>query len=228
MKPTPPPPEDQAPTQQMDRDKVDRLVAVDAARYKDVDIDHLMMYAIGQLELMGAELSLENATVAAFRLFPEKFALLGYPGHPDSNRVSKCLWRLSRDKKRMWLDGRVRRGFTVSERGRRVIEDAETRVSGASLRRSRAKSQTRRKEVLMTSVIATTAYRKYVEGQRELVTEADFCFALQGTLESSSQTLRDNLRALQQLAAELDRPEVVEFLDWLSVRFGGLLGRKSS
>ena len=50
MKPTPPPPEDQAPTQQMDRDKVDRLVAVDAARYKDVDIDHLMMYAIGQLE----------------------------------------------------------------------------------------------------------------------------------------------------------------------------------
>ena len=80
----------------------------------------------------------------------------------------------------------------------------------------------------MTSVIATTAYRKYVEGQRELVTEADFCFALQGTLESSSQTLRDNLRALQQLAAELDRPEVVEFLDWLSVRFGGLLGRKSS
>ena len=113
MKPTPVPQGDQAPIQSMDRDKVDHLVAVDAARYKDVDIDHLMMYAIGQLVSMGAELSLENSTVAAFRLFPEKFALLGYPGHPDSNRVSKCLWRLSRDKKRMWLDGRVRRGFKI-------------------------------------------------------------------------------------------------------------------
>ena len=77
----------------------------------------------------------------------------------------------------------------------------------------------------MTSVVATTAFRKYAEGQRDLITEADFCFALQGTLESSSQTLRDNLSALTQLAAELERPEVAEFLYWLSTRFGSLLGR---
>ncbi len=200
-----------------DKCKIENLIALKEDRYENIDLDHLIMYVMGTLEQNGADLSYENAVVAAFKLFPKKFSLLGYQGYPDSNRVHKCLWRLS--KSRQWLGGQVRQGFFITKRSKIFIEETEKYLSGVLHKKTKALSQTRRKESILAEVIASSGYKKYLKGEGDSITEAEFCFLLQGTLDSSKETLKKNFNSLKIFADELTRKDVVEFLDWLEERF---------
>ena len=65
------------------KDKIEKLQKIDETKYKNIGLDHLVMYAIGELDKMKADLSFENAVVASFKLFPKKFSLPGFPEYPD-------------------------------------------------------------------------------------------------------------------------------------------------
>jgi hypothetical protein len=60
---------------------------IDPARYSSVDLDKLVMIAVGQLSSLGIELSLENIIVASYKLFPKKFSLIGFPQQRKSRWV---------------------------------------------------------------------------------------------------------------------------------------------
>lgn len=207
-----------------DKDKIEKLKSFDKAKYENVDLDHLIMYVMGQLEEIGADLSFENAVIAAFKLFPQKFSLLGFPSYPDSLRIYTCLWRCSTDKKKQWLGGKIRQGFNITERSKFFIKEAEALLGGLSPKKIKATSQTRRKEFLMAEVETSPAYIKYTKGQSDSITKADFCFLLQGTLDSSRETLKDNFISLKKFTEELKREDVLMFLKWLEVRFRNFLG----
>ena len=201
-----------------DRAKVERLRELEPEKYESVDLDHLVMYAIGQLEKIGADLSFENAVVAAFKLFPKKFSLIGYPSYPAGKRVHDCLFRCTFRKKR-WLGGKTRQGFILTERSRLFIKEAEDLLQqGGSVVR-KPSSQTRRKELLMAEIQRSPAYHKYVHGKGDLITEADVCYLLQGTLDSSRELLRKNFASLRMFADELERDEMGAFLTWIEERF---------
>jgi hypothetical protein len=89
-----------------DKDKIEELKSFGEAKYENVDLDHLIMYVISQLEKIGADLSFENAAVAAFKLFPKKFSLPGYPEYPDGKRIHDCLFRCT-FKTKQWLVSRT-------------------------------------------------------------------------------------------------------------------------
>jgi len=209
----------------IDKVKIEKLTPFDVAKYENVDLDHLVMYAMSQLEKIGADLSFENAVVATFRLFPKKFSLLGFPSYPDSLRVYTCLWRCSTDKKKQWLGGKIRQGFIITDRSRIFIREAENLLSGLSAKRTKATSKTRRKESILVEVESSPAYSKYMKGQGNSISEADFCFLLQGTLDSSQETLRENLAALKRFAHELQREDISKFLNWLGERFKSFLSK---
>ncbi|MGB9845800.1 MAG: hypothetical protein ACPLF9_08595 [Methanothermobacter tenebrarum] len=198
---------------------LENLKAFEEARYEDIDLDHLIMYSVGLLKKIGADLSLENVVVAAFKLFPKKFSLIGFPDYPDSLRVYSCLWRCTTDKKKQWLGGKIRQGFIVTERGERFIKEAEELLRESTGRRGRSMSQTRRKEAILAEVSRSLAFSKYSNGQGESITEAEFCFLLQGTLDSSKDVLRENFLLLKQYTEELNRKDLMDFLEWLTVRF---------
>src|SRR3989338_9571832 len=113
----------------MGREEILRLQTVDLSKYEDIDLDRLAIYAISQLEKIGAELSFENAVMASFKLFPQKFSLLGFPDYPDANRVMKCLWRFT-SKAKQWLGGKMRQGFFITERSRSYIKEAQDILRG--------------------------------------------------------------------------------------------------
>lgn len=201
-----------------DKSKIEKLKEIREDKYENVDLDHLMMYIMGQLEQIGADLSYENAVVAAFKIFPRKFSLPGYPEYPDSNRVEQCLWRCA-GKTRQWLGGKARQGFIITDRSRLFIKEADDLLSGILYKKTKATSQTRRKESILTEVAASYGYKKYLKGEGDSITEAELCFLLQGTLDSSKETLKKNFNSLRIFADELARKDVVEFLDWLEERF---------
>ncbi len=207
----------------MDREKILKLKAMAFDKYGDVDLDHLVMYSIGQLEKIGSGLSLENVVIASFKLFPQKFSLIGFPDYPDANRVVKCLWRFT-SKTRPWLGGKIKQGFVITERGRICIQETENILNGRFRKVKKASSQTRREEKLLKEVMLSPAYLKYIEKKNDLISEGDLCYLLQGTLDSDRQMLKQNLFQLKDYASEFKRQDLLEFLNWLEQRFRAFLG----
>jgi hypothetical protein len=201
-----------------DKEKIEKLKAIAPTKYENVDLDHLVMHAVGQLDRMGADLSCENAVVAAFRLFPKKFSLPGYPSYPDGKRIHDCLFRCT-FKTKKWLGGKTRQGFSITDRSRAFIKEAEDLLSGVPSDRTKAPSHTRRKELLLAEVLSSPAYTKFRDGKYDSISESDACYLLQGTRDSSRDTLRENLLSLKRFVQELEQADLAKFLDWFEKRF---------
>ena len=197
----------------------------DIASYDSIDLDRLVIYAIIELEKLGIELSLENIIVGAFKLFPKKFSLVGYPEFPDATRVEKSLWRCKGNKKQ-WIAGKTPHGYLITDRTRSIAIQTENQLSNSAVRTQKTPSRMRRKESILKEVVSSPAYEKYMTGHGESISEADFCYLLQGTLDSSQGTLKGNLVSLKKFIEELEREDVLKFLNWLEKRFETFLSNK--
>jgi hypothetical protein len=201
-----------------DKEKLEKLHTFIESKYENIDLDHLVMFAINELDIMKANLSYENIVVASFKLFPKKFSLPGFPEYPDSNRVEQCLWRCA-GKTRQWLGGKTRLGFTITPRSRNIFKESIELLEGKKATKTKAASQTRRKEAILAEIINSSAYKKYLDGKGNLITEGELCFLLQGTLDSEKVTLRKNLELLKMFADELEKMNISEFLEWIGEHF---------
>jgi hypothetical protein len=202
-----------------DKDKVEKLEPISPDKYANVDLDHLVIYAVAQLDKIGVDLSFENAVVAAFRLFPKKFSLPGFASYPDAKRIHDSLFRCT-FKTKQWLGGKTRQGFSITDRSRTFIKEAEVLLSAASSEKGKAHSQTRRKEkFLLAEVVASPAYAKFQQEKYDSISESDLCYLLQGTLDSSRQMLKQNLLSLKKFVDELERQDISKFLNWVEERF---------
>ena len=208
----------------MDRDKIMALAAFKEEQYANIDLDHLMIYAMGRLSKINADLSFENAVVAVFRLFPAKFGLLGFLEYPDSDRVMNCLNRCTKPKR--WIDGRPRQGFSLNNRSPIFIKETEDMLRGLTKDKAKSSSQTRRKEIILAEVVESPAYEKYRSNKGNLITDAELCSLLQGTLDSDKETLRNNLLSLKTFSDELHQEQISRFLYWLEQRFRVFLNKK--
>ncbi len=192
------------------------------AHYEGIDLDRLVVYAVSRVVELGEELSLENIIAATFKLFPKKFSLLGYPQFPDATRVEKCLWRC-KGIKRGWIGGKTPHGYTMTEKGVLVSAQVSKSLQMGGARNKKATSQTRRKETIIAELTASRAFQKFVESKGNTVTEAEFCNALQGTLDSLRETLIENLTSLKTIAVELERDDVADFLKYVEKSFSKFL-----
>jgi hypothetical protein len=208
-----------------DKEKLKELKPFTETKYKNIDLDHLIMHVIKELEKIKVNLSYENTVVAAFKIFPKKFSLPGFPEYPDSNRVDQCLWRCS-GKTRQWLGGKARQGFNITSRSRVIFKESADLLEGRKSTKTRAISQTRRKETILAETLDSSAYKKFLEGNGNLITEGELCFLLQGTLDSEKDTLKKNLDLLKMFADELERNEIITFLGWIESHFKGFLRKR--
>jgi hypothetical protein len=208
----------------MDRDNMQKIESFREENYCNIDLDHLMIYAMGQIHKMGVDLSFENAVVAVFRLFPKKFALLGFPEYPDSDRVMNCLNRCTKPKR--WINGRPRQGFSLNERSEIFINETEVMLKVIAREKTKSASQTRRKEFILAEILESSAYLKYQSKQAGHITEAELCNLLQGTLDSDKSALKDNLFSLKMFSKELNKEQIAIFLDWVELQFQYFFNRK--
>lgn len=84
-------------------------------RFKFLSLEDLIIYTIYTLEKNDEPRSLDDISVRALQLFPEKFSMKHYNGHPDVMRVGRETWRLnSKD----YLKGsESSKNFTLTEKG---------------------------------------------------------------------------------------------------------------
>lgn len=202
----------------MDKEKLSNLQVFDEKKYENIDLDHLIMYAMWRLSELKVNLSYENAVVAAFKIFPKKFSLLGYPEYPDSDRVMNCLNRCILDD-RNWLGGKIKHGFILTDKSQKIVQKAKELLNGKNIKKSRAFSLTRRKELILAEIVNSPTYKKYLTGAGNSITKAELCYLLQGTLDSPINVLRENYKILNNYANELERKDVLNFLEYLEGKF---------
>jgi hypothetical protein len=209
-----------------DKEKIKKLKPFDVTKYDSIDLDRLVIYTVTKLRLSGIELSLENIIVGAFRLFPKKFSLVGFYEFPDATRIEKSLWRC-KDKKRQWIGGKTPHGYLITDKTKIISAETEAELSSSTYKKpQKIASRMRRKEGILKETTNSSAYQKYIKGESDSITEADFCYLLQGTLDSTRETLRENLASLKKFAEELERKDVLDTLCWLEERFRYFLNDK--
>jgi hypothetical protein len=206
-------------------EKYKKLKAFDPDSYNSIDLDRLIIYTTVELEKLSIELSLENIIVGAFKLFPKKFSLVGYPEFPDATRVEKALWRCRR-KKRQWIGGKTQHGYIINDKTKHIASIIEKELSIPATKNLRKRGKMRRKENILREVLNSSAYRKYVIGKKENISEADVCHLLQGTLDSSRETLKENLISLKIIITELEQNDLLIFIKWIENNLNAFFTQK--
>lgn len=207
-------------------EKIRQLAPFDKNAYEKIDLDRLVIYAMITLHELGIELSWENIIVGTFKLFPNKFSIVGYPEYPDATRIEKCLWRC-KGAKRHWIGGKTPHGYSVTDRTRLIFSQVKAQLYNINAPLQKEIPKTRRRERLLKEAMESKAFSKFTIGAKDSISEVDFCFMLQGTLDSPHEILRNNLIALKKISEELENEEMSGFLAWLEVRFQSFLAKKN-
>ena len=89
---------------------------------------------VGILKLHNAEIdaNFENITVILYKLFPEKYSLVGFPEFPDTLRVNRAM--TSHCITAGYIDGTLKRNsYFLTPKGRIVAEDLLDQIESGTM-----------------------------------------------------------------------------------------------
>ena len=95
--------------------------------YADDSLAALTVYSLYWLHQWGLRRTIEAVTVLNWRLFPEKFAMLGFSEFPDAFRTNRSLLQ-GQPKYRNWLTGTATKGFSLNARGMDLARELAQRL----------------------------------------------------------------------------------------------------
>ena len=188
--------------------------------YEPLDKDRLVLFAVSYLESRQIEPTFDKIVVAAFKLFPKKFSLIGFPEYPDGRTIYYCVYNhCTLDKK--WLFGNVQSAFKVTERGRYFLDETRKMLEGKIVSTRTHITTPRRKEATFISILKrTNAYKKYAHGEKELIDKSDLLEALRVPLGSKG-LIQANLTKYLEYAQRINESSAIKFLEFAKVKLGG-------
>ena len=198
------------------------LKAFDRGVFSHIDNDRLILYVVSLLGESGVEPTFDKIAVAAFKLFPSRFSLIGFPQFPDAKRVHDCLWHCTY-KTKMWLSGNPKSGFAITEKGRYVLNETKRRLSGEVEASKEFNTKARRKEVYFVELLKkTSAFKKFTEGNNNSISSIEIRELLRVGNETSKEILKKNLLRYLEYAQKLEERHVEEFLKFVQIRWENL------
>ncbi|MGA2272768.1 MAG: hypothetical protein ABSH00_04375 [Bryobacteraceae bacterium] len=111
-------------------DSEQELVTVaskNSALYSDVSLAALTAYSLYWLHRWELRRSIEAVAVLNWRLFPNKFGMVGFPQYPDAFRTNRSLLQ-GQPKYRNLLTGAASKGFSLNERGMEVARQLVSKL----------------------------------------------------------------------------------------------------
>src|SRR5438128_1038721 len=92
------------------------ISAKDPQVYQETSLAALTTYSLFWLHEWQLRRTIEAVSVLNWRLFPDKFGMVGWPEYPDAFRTNRSLLQCQ-PKYRNWLSGAASTGFSLNERG---------------------------------------------------------------------------------------------------------------
>lgn len=111
------------------RDKGDllKLRPFPTSRYERYALTSLTAYCVYWLQKWRVTTSLENVAVASHRMFPVKFAMVGWPQLPDITRTNRSVLQM-RPKWRNLATSSAGKGVFLNQRGLKEAEALIARI----------------------------------------------------------------------------------------------------
>ena len=185
--------------------------------YLALDKDRLVLFAVGFLETRKIEPTFDKVVAAAFRLFPKKFSLIGFPEYPDGRTIYYCVYNHCTLTKK-WLSGNVQSGFRITDRGKYFLGETKKMLEGKIKVTRKYSIVAKRKELTFVNLLKKTeAYKKFVSGKRERITQSEILDALK-THGNSKDLIEKHLRKYLEYARRIDDLDAKKFLQFLKHR----------
>lgn len=138
-------------------------------------------------------LSYEDIVVKAFQMFPQDFALRGYPQYPDSSDIHKPLYGpLKRAGYVLTGNKQFRLTPKGLERAQKLSTSAREIASGSGLRLTRVR------DAELQRIYQTEAFRLFVEGNEARILDTDFYAYLGVTVRTERNEFLGRLNTVQE------------------------------
>lgn len=203
-----------------------KCTPIDEDKYGHIHKDRLVLYATYLLEENKIEPTFEKIVATAFKLFPKRFSLLGFPMYPDARWIYYSLWHCVYPSKG-WLSGSTTSGYRVTPKGRRIVSETTGALSGKIYAPKRVARKQKRKEMYFLDLIEKSrAFQKYISGKRDDITETEIRVMLMTRNDTPPEIVALNFKKYLEYANVADRQKIVEFLEYIkgSHRFKHLSG----
>jgi hypothetical protein len=187
------------------------------SRYEAIDLTGLAAFTLHWLQERHVPTTFENIVVAAFKLFPAKFSLEGFPSFPDAARVGRTLLQLA-PKYRNWARGSVQKGFVLTESGLMKVRKVTEELGGGKVGKEpqpvpRARSpRTMDLERELEPIQSSPLFEEWRAGRLDGTMAVELLNMLGAYAYTPPRALRDRVAVLENAAAQVGRDEVVEFL----------------
>jgi len=166
--------------------------------------------------------SFENIAAEVYSSFPLRFCLQGHPEWPHTLVIDRSIRRCCTDRNRKWFAGKAATGFKMMPAGETIANDTLGKLRGDKpLEKTLPKGgrQTGSAKVVK-HIEESSAFQKFQRDKNLMaVTEFDLCDLLYCTLESTAETLENNLRVLVSNVRDFQREDLLPFLNNLRQRF---------
>jgi len=187
--------------------------------YMPLDKDRLILFAVNYLESKQIEPTFDKIVATAFKLFPKKFSLIGFPEYPDGRTIYYCVYNHCTLGKK-WLLGNVQSAFKVTERGKYFLDETRKMLEGEIVSTRTHQTYPRRKETTFISILKkTNAYKKYLQNEKELIDESELLEALR-VPSNSKGLIQSHLTKYLEYAQRINEPSVIKFLEFARNKIG--------
>jgi hypothetical protein len=202
---------------------LDRVSAYTEPFYSSIDLNRLASFTIHWLQEHRIPMTFENIVVAAFRMFPTKFALEGYSEYPDAARINRALLQLQ-PKYRNWARGSVQKGFVLTESGLAEVQRVNDILNAEKapqleVKRRQVKPRTMDLTRDLGTLVDSALFSKWRENKLTEATTLELLDMLQAFAYTPSRALKERIATLENAALQVGRDDIVSFLKDVRKRF---------
>jgi hypothetical protein len=198
-----------------DEDKIRNLNPLQQIEGINIDNDRLILYVINLLEEMKIEPTFDKTVVAAFKLFPTRFSLIGFEEYPDGKRVHDCLFHCTY-KPKNWLFGNAKSGYKITERGKYFLDETKKMLGGKIKVTKKYEVVAKRKELAFINLLKNTgAYKKYLEDKRKEISQEEIKEVLRVEMLTEKQIVKKNLDKYMDYANKIGDKNITDFLNFI-------------
>jgi hypothetical protein len=197
------------------REFFEKCESLSESHYDHIDSDRLILYVVNYLEENSVEPTFEKIVIAAYKLFPKRFSLLGFPEHPDAKTVYYPVMHCSY-KKKGWLSGNMQSAFHLTSKGKEILNGVLAALSGEiPISKALSALPSRKEKFFLDLLESSSAFQKYNAGRADEISEMEIRIMLRTRTDTPSEILKQNLKKFFEYANIADRQKLVEFLEYV-------------
>lgn len=204
--------------------QVENMRSIAPEKYQDLSKDSLLCYAVRELKSLSVPATFENITVAAFKLFPEAFSLVGYLEYPDASRVNRTLLH-ARPKYRDLIVGNAKSGYALTKKGESVALqvavdlESERRAPRPKQSAEATSKRTYTGSAVVQHIERSSLYRHWRDSELEALGDHEVWDFLEAMPYTDKAMLGQILRNYREGVELAGREDLVEFLSWVTKQY---------